>query len=89
MLGSLRRLLAPPKPLGPLGRLRSLPGMARRRGLLDGLFGGRTGWLLVGAAALFASELRKGGREVRVTERLAPGQRLEITHLERATRRRR
>jgi hypothetical protein len=63
--------------------------MLRRRGLVDGLLGGRTGWLLVGAAALFASELRKGGRQVRVTERLSPGQRLEIRHLERATRRRR
>jgi len=89
MPGSLRRLLVPPQPLGPLHRLRALPAVARRRGLVDGLLGGRTGWLLLGAAALFASELRKGGRQVRVTERLAPGQRLEITHLERAPRRRR
>ncbi|MGH9104043.1 MAG: hypothetical protein ACRDYD_13845 [Acidimicrobiales bacterium] len=76
--------------MGLTDRAEYLLRRATLRGLRDGLIGGSRWWMAIGAVAALTRFLRRPGRKVVVTEKLEPGERLEVLHLhELAGRRRR
>lgn len=72
-----------------LERLNRLLRRATKKGLSEGLLGGSTLWTIVGAAALLVRLARRPRKTVVLTERLEPGEALEVRHLQETRRARR